>query len=218
MPTTLSVSDCERLIAGVYAGRAHWIADWGGEQFSLGRAWYTHLEQDRDDEYFREAKASDAIVERYLPMLQRTMRAIVSSLVGAPARARPGWCGPGVHVFPAGEWVSREGGVVHFDTEGLLPDQLEAGARALSLILMLQPPLSGGGLRVWDLTYEGEDEVDDQALDDADAETIDYEVGELVVIDSYRAHQIQPFEGSRDRISVTVHAVEYEPGRWETWF
>ena len=37
------------------------------------------------------------------------------------------------------------------------------------------------------------------------------------MIDSYRLHQIQPFSGDRDRLSVTAHLV-FADGRWQVWF
>ncbi|HEX4461172.1 MAG TPA: hypothetical protein VIA18_24500, partial [Polyangia bacterium] len=137
--------------------------------------------------------------------------------------------GPGVHIFPAGGWLARRGGDVHFDIEGLIaprdgtspfarqegPEAPLDGAPALSAILMLQPPESGGGLRVWDERYAGHDEVAN--AHELPSELANYEAGELVVIDSYRLHQIQPFAGARDRISVTAHAVLTVDG-WQTWF
>jgi hypothetical protein len=44
------------------------------------------------------------------------------------------------------------------------------------------------------------------------------EAGDAVLIDSRRLHQIRPFRGKRDRISITLHAVEVDRGVWETWF
>jgi hypothetical protein len=82
---------------------------------------------------------------------------------------------------------------------------------------MLQPPRSGGGLRVWDLAYDGRDDVDDEDLD-APSATVLYETGDVVVIDSYRLHQIQPFGGERDRISATIHLAEIDEGHWDSWF
>ena len=49
------------------------------------------------------------------------------------------------------------------------------------------------------------------------AQHVEYGVGDLVVISSHRLHQIQPFEGDRDRISVTLHCVATDHG-WESWF
>jgi hypothetical protein len=217
----LDAAQCARWSAGVLAAVAEWTPDFGGEQFSLGRAWYTHLEQSRARDYFADAAASDARVERHAPGLQAAMRAALAALVGAEVRPRRGWCGAGVHVFPAGEKVAREGGVVHFDLEGLTALQLARREAALSLVVMLQPPARGGGLRVWDLRYDGDDGPDvedEETLEEADACVAPYEVGDLLVFDSYRLHQIQPFAGDRARISATLHAARIDDAAWEAWF
>lgn len=201
---------------GVVRAREGWVSDFGGAQFSLGRAWYTHLEQDRAGAYFEDPVGSDALVERSCPGLQGAMRELVARCVGERVRARQGWCGPGVHIFPAGALVSEKGGEVHYDSEGLTPAHARERAPALTIVLMLQPPARGGGLRVWDLRYEGTDAYEDEDLE-RESVICPYDAGDLVFIDSYRMHQIQPFEGSIDRISATCHAA-FVAGQWESWF
>ncbi len=218
VPGFLSAEACAHFARRVYAGRPFWISDFDGVQFSLGRAWYTHLEQDREEAYFANARASDAQVERFLPGLQRTLLDAISTLVEAPAVPRPGWCGPGVHIFPAGQWLSGHGGDIHFDIEGLSEAQCALRSRALTLVLMLQPPESGGALRLWDATFTDSEEPPEDYRQRAHVD-VDYRVGELLVLDSYRLHQIQPFPGKRDRISATAHAALSETGAtWEVWF
>lgn len=231
VPLAVDAERAARWAAGVREAREAWVSDFGGSQFSLGRAWYTHLEQDRSADYFAKASASDAAVEHACPGLQAAMRDLVARVVGvgAPVVPRAGWCGPGVHVFPAGGLVATRGGEIHFDTEGLTPAHIAARAPALTLVVMLQPPVSGGGLRVWDAMYEGEDSrtydaadgADDDEDDDESSErmhlTCKYDAGTLVGIDSYRLHQIQSFAGDVDRISATCHAA-FVAGAWETWF
>jgi hypothetical protein len=214
----LAPDTCAHFASRVYAARPFWNSDFDGVQFSLGRVWYTHLEQDREDEYFANARTSDALVERFLPGLQAQLLQAISTLVGAPAFQRPGWCGPGVHIFPAGQWLSRNGGDIHFDTEGLSETQCERRSRAITLVLMFQPPESGGALRLWDALYDGSDEVPEELpqLAHADAH---YGIGDLLILDSYRLHQIQPFTGLKDRISATAHAALDASGAlWEVWF
>src|SRR5262245_10879112 len=75
------------------------------------------------------------------------------------------------------QWLSANGGDIHFDTEGLLDDERESSAPARSIIVMLQAPARGGGLRVWDTAYEGEDEVEEP--EDIASETIEYAAGDL---------------------------------------
>jgi len=216
VPGAFDDEACARAVRGVYEAEDEWTSDFEGEQFCLGRAWYTHLETDRVAEYFADAKATDARVERYCPGLQAAMLALMARVVGAEVVPRRGYCGPGVHVFPAGGWVAENGGEIHFDTEGLAPAHSRARSPAVTGVLMLQPPEDGGALRLWDVTYEGSDEVTD-AMMEREHYDADYRRGELVVLDSYRLHQIQPFGGELDRVSVTCHAA-YVAGQWETWF
>jgi hypothetical protein len=208
---------CARWIAGTYAGKSVWTADFGGDQFSLGRAFYTHLEQDRSLAYFKGAADSDAHVERHAPGLQRAMLDLAGRFVGGRVRRRTGWCGAGIHIFPAGGHVASRGGVIHFDTEGLTQHHIERRARAITLVVMLQPPIAHGGLRVWDATYHGQDRATRDELASR-SNAVTYEVGDLAVIDSYRLHQIQAFPGEDDRVSVTLHLAEVDTGQWESWF
>jgi hypothetical protein len=215
-PGTLPPDVCATYVACVYAAKDQWTNNFAGAQFTLGRAWYTHLEEARNDDYFAHAQNSDAAVRRAAPGLQERMFAIAAELLDAPVVQREGWCGPGVHVFPRRGEVARRGGEVHFDTEGLTAAQIARRAPAVTFVLMLQPAEIGGGLRVWDRLYEG-DELPKKPDPSVLVEQIAYETGELVVIDSYRMHQILPFSGRCDRISATVHAV-FDDGRWEAWF
>jgi hypothetical protein len=82
---------------------------------------------------------------------------------------------------------------------------------------MLQPAAWGGGLRLWDALYDGRPDSAIETDDHAFA-TVRSEAGDAVLIDSRRLHQIRPFRGRKDRISITVHAVEVDRGVWETWF
>jgi hypothetical protein len=216
--SVLTSAECERWVRGIYAARAAWTPCFHGVQFTLGRAYYTHLEEGAADEYFARATQSDAVVERAVPGLQDHVRALMAELLGEPVTPRVGWCGPGVHIFPAGGWLAQNGGDVHFDTEGLRHAELAARVPALSAILMLQSPPTGGGLRVWDALWDGDDS--DAAIDRAaraPSTVVTYDRGDLVVIDSYRLHQIQPFDGAHDRVSVTEHLV-FSEGRWQAWF
>jgi len=219
VPGVIDPAEARAWADGVAAARASWVEAFGGAQFSLGRAWYTHLEQGRAAAYFDDVASSDREVERVCPGLQSRMRALASQLTGAGSAGvtqREGWCGPGVHVFPHDSPVARRGGDIHYDTEGLTPAHAADRAPAFTLVLMLQPATRNGGLAVWDARYRGTDAYEDDDLE-RDRVVCPYGPGDLVVIDSYRLHQIQPFEGTVDRISATCHLAFVE-GRWEAWF
>lgn len=208
---------CRRWARAVLAARSDWVADFGTEQFALGRAFYTHFETGRSALYFGDAAKSDARVERHLPGMQAAANALFARLVGGNIRQRYGFCGPGVHVFPAGEKVAKNGGVIHFDIEGLTPLQLSQHHPALSLVVMLEPAAWGGGLRLWDVLYSGSEEPTEDEVESHHV-TFRYAVGSALLMDSRRLHQIRPFRGKRPRISITVHGAEVDRNVWETWF
>lgn len=208
---------CADLVRRIEAARPAWTADFGGEQYALGRAFYTHLETGKADLYFAGAAASDATVEGVLPGLQSEVCALAGAMLGGTTRPRPGFCGPGVHVFPAGEKVAGEGGVIHFDTEGLTPRHLARRARAVTLVVALGLPDRGGALRLWDIRYAGRDAPTEDELA-SPSSAAHYRPGDALLLDSYRLHQIEPFRGTRDRITATVHAAEIDDHTWETWF
>jgi hypothetical protein len=212
-----AASECGDLASRVGAARSAWTEDFGGEQFSLGRAFYTHLETGRAAEYFASVAEADARVESLLPGVQARVRALYAAMVGGRARQRVGFCGPGVHVFPAHGKVAREGGVAHWDVEGMAPEHLARRRRAVSLVLMLQPPTRGGALTLWDATWDGADTPSAAALAAASA-PLRYAAGDVAVFSSYRLHRIRPFAGDLDRVSLTVHGVEVDRGVWELWF
>jgi hypothetical protein len=213
-----SADQCAQWANGVYRARDVWTHDFGGEQFSLGRAFYTHFEEGKSSAYFAETAASDARVDAYTPGLQQAMRDLVAQLVGeSRAVQRRGWCGPGIHVFPPDGPVAKRGGVRHFDTEGLSANHVARRRPAITAVAMLQTTETDGGLEVWDVRYDGRDHPTHEELR-AKSAVVTYRIGDVVLIDSYRLHQIQPFAGTRERISATVHAAQIDLGLWECWF
>jgi len=213
----LPIARCEAWAERVLDGRADWTPAFGGEQFSLGRAFYTDYEADGSNTYFEDAAASNARVERHAPGLQEVMTGLLAAVTGARVLPRRGWCGAGVHVFPPGSPVAERGGVVHFDTEGLARHHMAAGEPAITLVAMLQRAEEDGDLDVWDVRYGGHDHPTAAELA-APRETVRYRVGDLVVLDSYRLHRIRGFGGGRARISATLHGAALDRDVWECWF
>lgn len=186
-----------------------------GTQASLGNAWYTHLEEGLARRYFETAAASDARVRGHVPGFQQTLLWLSGELLGVSPAWRRGYAGPGVHVFPPGGECARVGGEVHSDTEGLPAPYAEAGLPAYSLVIVLSRVASGGGLRLWDVPYDGQD---DSSLAELTLPArINYAPGDVVLFDSYRLHQIEPFGGDAPRVTGTCHIARFS-GSWDVWF
>src|SRR5262249_36800918 len=124
----LTRRECAPYARGVYAGRAACVPNFDAVQFTRGRAFYAHLETDSEDEYFDHVGGADVSAERLVPGLTGRLMAMLRLCRGGEVGRRPGYCGPGVHIFPAGEYVSHHGGDVHWDVEGLTEEQAAAHA------------------------------------------------------------------------------------------
>jgi hypothetical protein len=205
---------CAKIAANVDTASTELTPNFDGVQHTLGLAYYTHLEEDRVDEYFAGAERSRALVERVAPGMSARLLALASEVVQAEVVQRERWCGPGIHVFPAQGWVAERGGDVHFDLEGIDEAQLATRTPVLSLVLGLRAPERGGGLRLWSRTWA--DGVEEAA--DGEPTVVPVVAGDVVVFDSYRLHQIEPFEGGVDRLTATVHVLRRPDGVWEAWF
>ncbi len=219
--SVLTAHESSSWAQAVLAASDHLVDDFGGEQQALGRAFYTHLETGAASTYFAQQAASDALVERVLPGMQARTIALLARLVGGVVRRRHGFCGPGVHVFSPGEKVARVGGVHHYDLEGLpLRDRqcgVAGGARAVSLVWMLQQANTRGGLTLFQQQYRGKN-WDMERTPRTPSTTTRALAGDALLFSSYRLHRINGFSGEDARISITAHAVEVDRGVWECWF
>lgn len=216
LPALIEPETARAMAERVLAARERWTSDFDGAQFSLGRAFYTHLETGKERHYFKDAQKADARVESALPGMQVGVCALVADFVAEPAAPRPGFCGPGVHVFLPGCEVAKKGGSVHFDLEGLR-DEAERAGPALSLVIMLQPAEARGGLRIFPGRFSGNLRAT-AAEARASYDTLAYDAGDAIVFESQRLHQIEPFAGASPRISITAHALRRPAGHWEVWF
>lgn len=216
----LAQDELQNIVHTIYDQRQLWTPAYGGEQFSFGQVWYSYQETGRESEYFQLAEESNLLLENHLPGLYGKILDFIRSVQqNEPVTIRDKWAGPGLVIFPAHGHCAEAGGDAHFDWAGLTQDQLnDHYAEAYSFIAMIQKPEKGGGLRVWGLRYKPGDEVDpDTPSPDEESILLDYQVGDMVVIDSFKMHAIQSFEGNTDRISLTFHIAK-EHGIWHVWF
>ena len=218
-----SADEVAWLVETIYGLEEEWVEGFEGEQYSIGRVWYVDLEDGIADVYHQEAADTNAFIEEHFDGIQERIRAFCAAVERAGrVQLRPGWAGPGFVIFPVGNECSEHGGSIHFDWEGL-PERAvdDPDLEAYSFIAMLQKPDQGGGLRVWQHIYhpDRKDEFIPElaAPPDGPSVLIDYRPGDLVAINSRWMHQIQPFSGEHDRVTLTFHIVR-QGSDWLIWF
>lgn len=192
---------------------------------TLGEAWYMHFEAESSAQYFDLARKYHDRINTILPSCQHLMNDLMARAVRTQhVHTRPFWFGAGAHIFERQSYTFKNGGAIHFDTEGLREEQIRAKVPAVSCVLMLQSSEQGGALRLWDHRYttKGREETFDDLVfkkaPDAAYADVEYEAGDFVIFDSYRLHCIQKSKGKRSRISLTTHAVRTSSNSWESWF
>ncbi len=228
-----NLNQIAQIVKAFYSAEEDWVAgfreeenNFKGSQFSLGEAWYFYPEGNMPtNEYFKNALTSRDIVEKHIPGLQGYVLDYLRKFYETDnVNLRKGWAGPGIMNFPAHNWVSENGGVPHFDAEGLPGiDLSDSSVETHSYVAMLEKPEKGGDLLVWDVPYNPADQshcdndLDKDLLPDEDAFRIKYRLKDLWMFNGMRPHMIQPFEGNKDRICLTFHTLK-RGNSWECWF
>ena len=215
----LSRSKCADIVSVVYHNKQAWTPGYLSQQFGFGEVYYHHHDAGTTTDYFGRAGRSNQLYATLLPDLYPLILEKIAALLGSKeAHIRPRWAGPGIVIFPAGEYVSTSGGVAHVDWEGVTPDQLDdENVCPLSFVAMLSKPDAGGGLRIWPGRYDKSQNPSNMTLDAANSILIDYQLGDLVCFRALWPHQIQSFSGDTDRICLTFHALDHS-GNCEVWF
>jgi hypothetical protein len=221
-----SLEENQEIVSKIYSLKNLWVPSYEGEQYALGRVWYAHVDDRIQDNYFERAIESNKMIETHFPGLYQKLCNFCSKIqMNEPVRIREKWAGPGFVIFPAHEYCAKEGGGIHYDWEGLTEEQRNnSDTEAYSFISLLQKPERGGGIRIWETKYDPSRKEESlkpsiDILPDPGAKNvlIDYQVGDLLLINSLSLHQIQPFEGDADRITLTFHIAKNSES-WHIWF
>lgn len=221
-----SARQVTEIVDAFYAAKADWVSGFGGEQYSLGEAWYHYVETGKGGnpaEYLDRAVLSRQIVERHVPGLHDYILSFMRKLYpDKHAKIRESWAGPGIVNFLANNHVARRGGVIHVDTDGLTNTELlDPDFVVYSFVAVLQKPETGGDLRLWNYRFDydaGEEVLNNpEMLANVKRARIIYEPGNLHMFEGLKAHKIEPFEGEKDRVCLTFHAA-LRNNVWEIWF
>lgn len=219
----LSKEECAELLTGVYTLRPYWRQGTQDGEYTLGRVWYTALDNRDVIDYFEEVSGFNALIDQSFPgLIPQILDFSRKFAANDSIKIRPGFAGPGFVIFTPRSLTAKEGGAIHIDCEGLSTRMLDVpgGAEVYSLMISIQLPEEGGFLRTWPDYYQPSQK--DKYLNDIDIplgrmEIVPYEVGGISVISSPRVHQIEPYSGCLDRVILTFHLGKID-NEWLVWF
>jgi hypothetical protein len=153
----LDPAECARVESGIKELRKHWIPRGGSPTssfFTLGAASYL----DEASAYPTRAAELNPVLREAFAWLYARVVDFLTARLHAPVSFAGGLAVPGFHVWLAPSIFITPIASVHFDLQYLRawPDgtpDLDL-TRPLSFTLPIRLPRRGGGLNVWDVTYD----------------------------------------------------------------
>jgi hypothetical protein len=218
--------------ATIQSLKAHWITR-GQEPasfFTLGTVSYLdflNLPEFAGD-YYTRAKQYNLLLQQHFGWLYELVKTSLEKQLQAPVNYHPDFALPGFHIWETPAIFTKSTASVHFDLQYQNLNWQEQEnidfQRTISFTLPIKLPHLGGGLNVWDLTYdEYMNGRDPNYLGDVEVmkrfrnKTVHpYTVGNIVIHGGHSLHQIaaiaQVYPGD-ERITLQGHGI-YHNGQW----
>ncbi|MBF6047968.1 hypothetical protein GO001_22560 [Streptomyces sp. NRRL B-1677] len=227
--TVLTEAGSAAVREDVHALRRHWIPR-GAEPaafFTLGTPSYLDLAGDPEEgDYRNRAGASRPVLWESFGGLYTRLADLLGEHLGAPVRYPEDLALPGFHVWLAAAVFTKPKAPVHFDMQYKAftwPPGTDL-SRLLSFTLPIRLPAAGGGLNVWDATYEEFRHAREKGWVEAAADLkrfhtmqyVPYEAGQMVIHSGHTLHQVAPSAGvapDDERLTLQGHGV-WRDGTW----
>ncbi|HIK03255.1 MAG TPA: hypothetical protein IGS40_00835 [Trichormus sp. M33_DOE_039] len=228
----LSEKQCAEVYATIQSLKEHWITR-GQEPasfFTLGTASYLDFLNlpDFAGDYYNRAKQYKPLLQKHFSQIYELVKNSLEKQLQAPVSYYPEFALPGFHVWETPAIFTKSTASVHFDLQyqnlNWQDEENIDFQRTISFTLPIKLPHLGGGLNIWDLTYEEyTDGRDPNYLGDVEVmkrfrnKTVHpYNVGKIVIHGGHSLHQIaaiaQVHPGD-ERITLQGHGV-YHNGQW----
>ncbi|MBH8565533.1 hypothetical protein I8748_25720 [Nostoc sp. CENA67] len=228
----LTEQQCDKIYSTIQSLRENWIAR-GQEPvsfFTLGTASYLDFLNfpELSGDYYTRAKQFNSLLKSHFAWLYELVKNSLEKQLQAPVSYHSTFALPGFHIWETPAIFTKPTASVHFDLQYQnlhWQDQEQIDfQQTISFTLPIKLPHLGGGLNVWDLTYdEYTNSRDPNYLGDVEVmkrfrnkSFHAYTVGNIVVHYGHSLHQIaaiaQVHPGD-ERITLQGHGV-YHNGQW----
>jgi hypothetical protein len=233
----LTEEQCSKAYDSVHALRARWIPRGGSAEqslfFTIGTATYMDAGwPETSRRYYDNAHAYNATLKTYFGWLYELVRSALEQYFEAPTSYREDLALPGFHIWLYPGIFTQPTASVHFDLQYLqLPwqdDQAADFTQPISFTLPIKLPAMGGGLNVWELSYEefmqerarGLVERAEQLCNVKSRIRHPYALGHLLMHSGHALHQIAPviatYPGD-ERICLQGHGIRCASG-WKLYW
>lgn len=187
--------------------------------YTLGLASYIDVPQDKQG-YYKEAKHYNSILRDHFGWLYKKLTNVLAEYLQAPITYPENLALPGFHIFLSHPAFTHPVGSIHFDKSYMFhwqPSKEVDFNNLISFTLTINLPKYGGGLYVWDVSYEEAKRLSNLELEklanQRDKTFHPYKVGSLVLHSGHAVHQIAPainVQPKDERITLQGHGVRYQ--------
>ncbi|WP_427162567.1 ATP-grasp domain-containing protein [Aliinostoc sp. HNIBRCY26] len=228
----LTETQCSQVYETIQSLKAHWVTR-GQEPasfFTLGTASYLDFLNlpDFAGDYYTRATQYNTLLQKHFSWLYELVKQSLETQLQAPVNYHSDFALPGFHIWETPAIFTKSTASVHFDLQYQNLNWQDKEnidfQRTISFTLPIKLPHLGGGLNVWDLTYdEYINGRDPNYLGDVEVmkrfrnKTVHpYNIGKIVVHGGHSLHQIaaiaQVYPGD-ERITLQGHGV-FHNGQW----
>ena len=225
----LTAQECQQVRGAIESLKPHWRKRITQYPFyTLGTASYIDILFGKETMMQRAAEDNPHLLENFQWLYDKLLIALHEILNG-PVLLDPEFALPGLHIFLAHQAFTQPLASIHFDLQYGHYDwstryKWVDRSHPMSMTLPIVLPSGGGGLRIWDMTYERSQALGTTAFQEytksAPFTYHAYESGVLVVHSGHYLHQIAPLKDLKagdERITLQAHAARTEQGWVVYW-
>jgi hypothetical protein len=224
----LSDAECHTIRDTVLALKPEWeLRHLLAPFYTLGVPSYLDARA-RDGRYYQKAAAKNGLMIDHFDWLYERLSGCLEEKLGAPVLYDDHFARPGFHVYSDSALFEIQAGSIHFDLQYLLLDWTHAPepqmSTPVSFTLAAALPSGGGGLKLWDITYEEQLNLSKEEraalMEQRSCEFLPYQVGKMVVHSGHQLHQIAEFSDVQpgdQRITLQGHGIQCADG-WHLYW
>jgi hypothetical protein len=226
--SVLSDLDCKKACSILHSLKESWIHRHGFAPFyTLGSASYLDARGENHN-YYNQAKVNNLILNESLEWFYRKLVNSLELYLQAPVNITKTLAIPGFHIYLGFKLFELSTSSIHCDLQYNLvnwekPEQTDF-ENPISFTLPISLPQKGGGLNLWDITYQDTLRAGKQELKEL-AKTkrktfYPYQIGQMIVHSGLTVHQAaigKDLKPGEDRITLQGHGL-FSQGSWQLYW
>ena len=224
----LSGEECSEACSTVHSLKESWIHRHAfAPYYTLGAASYLDARGENHN-YYNLAKSNNSVLNKSLDWFYQKVVNALELHLQAPVNLTKTFALPGFHIYLGFKFFELPFSSIHCDLQQNLVDWAKPKqtdfSNPVSFTMPIALPGKGGGLNLWDITYQDTLQADKQGLKElakSKKKTFyPYQLGQMIVHSGLTVHQAvvgKDLKAGEDRITLQGHAL-FSQGSWQLYW